>query len=808
VTRTPRIWLSLIAVVAVVAVSLSAAGSAAAGDYYVYSCSTYGNTAPAFSGYSNAAHLVTAGACMQPAPHGGYRSLEINNNTNPVANGYGAEWLAIPPSGISVVGAYTPVNAVIVDGNFSSDGWSGSYTWTGGSQTINCVTGCGSGGLGYADGINTSFAPSPYFGWGVSCTGSSSCSSLSSSGGDVLGVQGVRLTAEENTGPSVVAVGSNNLWYQSAHWVRGGGWPVTFTASDPSGICGTHMVVDGAASGFDNYADYVPDTSRFTQCPASEQPTGTFDTTAYPNGSLGISYQASNAAGVASAPAETLQVDNTPVSLSLSTPNDSDPNGWVNHAVSVLASPSAGPSGVGGTSCSTNNGTAYSYPSGGVPVDGTGVWTVSCTSANNAYDVTGHVASSPTQSVSVHIDETPPAVALEAVNPSDPEAVVADTSDGQSGVSGGQVAMRPANGTTWQNLPTSFDGSHLIARFDDATLARGPWVIQATSCDAAGNCASTEETLTLPVRLASASYVGFGKIVNPLKVKKIRKRVLVGWHWKTVGRHGHKVRMKVGGHHKTITVIKRVEKCTHKRVKVGKHRWRVTTACHPPRIKLLRTKRVGFGRAVTIGGIAATTQGIPLANQPVEILTAPDNGLGEWTLAASVTTNANGGWQAGLRPGPSRLIRAVYPGSPTVLPATGRATLNVPSRIVVSIGPRRLPWSSTLTIRGHLAGGYIPSDGVALRLLVRYPGSRRASSLLALRTNARGAFEIHWSYNGGRGVASYPFWVATTATETDYPFAAGGSRHAVVTFGVPTPHPRASHHHKHKHHKPKRRRRK
>ena len=47
---------------------------------------------------------------------------------------------------------------------------------------------------------------------------------------------------------------------------------------------------------------------------------------------------------------------------------------------------------------------------------------------------------------------------------------------------------------------------------------------------------------------------------------------------------------------------------------------------------------------------------------------------------------------------------------------------------------------------------------------------------------------IHWSYNGGRGVASYPFWVATTATETDYPFAAGGSRHTVVTFGVPTPH--------------------
>jgi hypothetical protein len=32
---------------------------------------------------------------------------------------------------------------------------------------------------------------------------------------------------------------------------------------------------------------------------------------------------------VVSNPSETLQVDNTPVSLSLSTPNDGDPNVWV-----------------------------------------------------------------------------------------------------------------------------------------------------------------------------------------------------------------------------------------------------------------------------------------------------------------------------------------------------------------------------------------------------------------------------------------------------------------------------------------------
>ena len=99
-----------------------------------------------------------------------------------------------------------------------------------------------------------------------------------------------------------------------------------------------------------------------------------------------------------------------------------------------------------------------------------------------------------------------------------------------------------------------------------------------------------------------------------------------------------------------------------------------------------------------------------------------------------------------------------------------------------------MPWAGTLTIHGHLVGGYIPPKGVALRLLVRYPGSRRPTPLLALRTNARGEFSIKWSYHAGRGVATYPIWIATTATETDYPFTAGASRHTLVTFGVSTPH--------------------
>ena len=231
--RTSRICLTLSAI-AVLALAL--AGSATAGDYYVYGCTTYGNTAPAFAGARTAAHMNTADDCMQSAAG----SLEINQILSGVAQGYGASWAATAPPGVAIVGAYTPVNDVIVDGDFSSDGFTGEYQWASGTQAINCVTSCGSGGLGYADGINTSFAPSSWFGWAAGCYLQSSCTS--SAGAAVLGVHGIRLTAEENTGPISSRSAATTCGTQAGKWIRGGGWPVTFTAADPSGVCGTHML--------------------------------------------------------------------------------------------------------------------------------------------------------------------------------------------------------------------------------------------------------------------------------------------------------------------------------------------------------------------------------------------------------------------------------------------------------------------------------------------------------------------------------------------------------------------------------------
>ncbi len=796
-----------------VALMLVWAAIALAGDYYVYGCSSYGNTAPAFQSYTDADHLTPANGCMQPAPGGGYRTLELNNPgpKAPVLHGYGADWSATTPSpAITIVGAYTPVNTVLVDCYLHSDGFTAEYFWAGGNQAIDYINGCNSYGYGYADGVNLGISPgSRYFGWEAGCWLKSSCST-SSSVGAVLGVQGIRLTAQENSGPSLLALGSNNLWYQAGRWIRSGSWPISLAASDPSGVCDMRAWVDGQLLQGPTTA---PDQAVWDQCDpggGAQQWPAAINSTSYPDGQIPFTFQAENAAQVWTTVSETVSIDNSPVSLALSTANDSDPNQWVNYPVTVDAGASAGPSGIGGTVCSTNNGPAYVYPAGGVTLDGTGVWSVSCQAWNNAIDPSGAPALSPRESVTVKIDETPPSIAFEPKDPANPTELVADTSDAQSGVAGGQMYMRPAAGGSWTPLATDFDGQHLLASFNDAGLS-GPYDFMATSCDNAGNCASASEQLTLPVRLRSISDVSLVHIADALKPRVIYERVRVGWHWATVRRHGKRVRVKRGGHLKTIRVVRLVERCTHKRVKTGHHRWHERTICRPPRIVLKDRMRVPFGKPVTVYGVLITSEGWPITGAPVRILTAPDNQLGQFTQATVATTAANGSWAVTLPPGPSRIIDALYDGAATVLPAAGHATVIVPAKVLLNpITPNRTPWASTIRISGRVLGGYLPASSKLLRLDIGVVGLSQIQGIPNIAPDGR--FSVTYTFNAGYGVVRFWFRVSTLA-EAEYPFAPGHSQRRTVTVGVPTPlpptatHHRAAHRRHRAHHHQKRRRR-
>ena len=630
------------------------------------------------------------------------------------------------------------------------------------------------------------------------------------------------VSATEASGPSITAVAApGSLWDQDGpgRWIwnaPGNAWSLPVAGADSSGVCTLSLGV-GTGAPIADPSLPPPNNANWQQCqPASW--TATVDTRDYVSGAgqLPVTLQATNAAGLPNAPmSETLNVDNDPVTVSLSTPDDPNPSLWVNHAVTVDVTPSSGPSGLGGMNCSVNSAAAQTYPAAGLTVDGDGVRTVSCTAWNNAIDPQGN-HNSGTSSVTVHIDEASPAVSLEPVNPNDPTGVVVDTSDSESGVAGGSIEMAPAGSGSWTALPTTFTGSQLVAHFDDAGV-RGAYTFNVRSCDSVGNCASTARTVMLPVRTQAISEVSVEqrpatrcaspgvKLAAAPPARGRRQRVskarLAGASGLGLASDGALLRpraplvpapaaaeviftgssvgsaaLSLSHHPDEQPIIARASKPRQ--------------SCGTPAARLAPRARVAFGQPVRLHGLLMSSAGLPLAGQPVAILTAPDNGSNAFTQAGAVTTAQDGTWTAKLPSGASRIIEAAYAGSPTILPANGYATVITPAKIEITrVTPDRTPWGSTVRITGRVLGGYVPASSKLLRLdlgIVGIPGLSKIQGIPNISPD--GTFTTAYTFAHYQGVVRFWLQVSSLA-EADFPFAPAHSRRWIVTVGVSAPRP-------------------
>jgi len=624
--------------------------AASAGTIEMTSCSGYGGggsdadlAGMVWNGTSNGS-FSTANGCGQG------RSFQIAPAGRP-RQGETALWVTTSPPAIAIVHALTPANEVLVDAT-SGDGFGASFFWDGGSQAISRENSC-CGGSDYGSGINRYLGPSHHFGWRVTCQQNSCGQPL-----QILDVRGV-----DSTPPGVVALGSNNVWYQSGRWIRGSGWPASFQASADAGVCSMRAIIAG--NSIQGPYDGAPNRHSWTQCPTPQTMALALDTTQYANGALPITLSASDPAAPAnvSSPATTLHLDNSPVALSLSGPagGDASSNAGTQY---VTASAAAGPSGVAGVYCSVDGGASGFYPgaSARVPVSGIGPHAIVCHAANTAIDPSGQPASSPT------------------------------------------------------------------------------------------------ETFNLSIRQPTAAAISFSRIADALRCHGVTVKVHVKGKPRTVKRHGKKVR--VPG--RTRIVKHRVRRC-HARTALRKVTMIVKRDGKPVKITKVRrvallphtvqkaTRRVGHGKATTVSGFLEVANGTALSGRQVQILSAPDNGLGQFTPMASVTTGDNGTWTAKVPAGPSRLIEAVYAGDTTTEPATSALVkLIVPARVRIKIRPRIIPWGSMLRITGRVLGGYVPTNSNLLRLNVGIGRIGHLEGLPEIQPNGR--FVIVWRFNAGHGV--------------------------------------------------------
>ena len=289
------------------------------------------------------------------------------------AQGQGAVWQAVAPSGLEIVGAAVPPGGLGSLGvNAGAYGqYGGEFYWDGGSSQI--TSGETSVWLGPM--------ASNYFGFLIVC-GKPGCSELDGLGR--ISATEIVLGVHETVGPAMSASG---LW-QATGWVRGT-WPLGFSGDSPSGLCAMYATLGGQS---------LPGSSSsqspwmWHQCDAPAA-SDSVVTDGYGQGAKTLALSASDAAGDTVGYSKTVYVDNQQPTISLSGPSQAASTAGTQY---VTATAGAGPSGIDGISCTVDGGAAHWYPGAHaqVPVSGVGTHTVRCYSLNNA------VASNRTHGVS------------------------------------------------------------------------------------------------------------------------------------------------------------------------------------------------------------------------------------------------------------------------------------------------------------------------------------------------------------------------------------------------------------------------
>ena len=381
----------------IAATLLVSCGVAMAGTFPVVICGSSPRDPADGLIWSANAPLVATAQCPYNGP-----GLELYSPANKtVGKNATAAFKVTSPGGIAVYSIHV-VNAY--SSGIGTGGWWGEFYWNGGPGPAGRSGPLSDAQFNNGGCCSQTNLQSQTIGWFIACN-QSSCSS--GAAGRVRGMAELDLVGEEAQAPTIIASGGDNLWYQGG-WVRGL-WPVSFTASDPSGVCGAAVVFGSLPAILTPTPDTAPNRHTWQQCPQQSVPAAV-DTSAS-DGSLGrgegamqLRLTATNTAGVTANPTKTVYVDDSTPTVSLSGPTDAPSTAGTQY---VTATASAGPAGVAGLSCSLNGAPAQWYPgsSARVAVQNLGPNSVTCSAANKARDVAGNPAWSAPASWTLSIRE-------------------------------------------------------------------------------------------------------------------------------------------------------------------------------------------------------------------------------------------------------------------------------------------------------------------------------------------------------------------------------------------------------------------
>lgn len=358
----------------------------------------------------------------------------------------------------------------------------------------------------------------------------------------------------------------------------------------------------------------------------------------------------------------------------------------------------------------------------------------------SATDVAGN--ESPQQTVHVKVDQTAPElVVFEAVNPADPRRLEVAASDKTSGVAGGVIEYRRLSGGdgAWIALRTTKVGTRLISNIDDDALPHGVYQLRARVTDNAGNEATGDHRRDGSVAsfdtatLRQATNLAAG-LIDP----------------------GKKARCKA--------------KPKHNR---GKKKKRCKKARVVPPGSLVASLTAQFGKSATARGSLTNAAGGPLPAARVEVYAKQASAGAVFKAVAHLRTDAAGNFAYGVSPGPGRVIRFAFAGSPRQRASHGDVTLRVPASATIRSNKKTARNGQRVRFTGRLRSLPIPASGKVIDLQAFYRGRWR--TFATPRATANGAWKYIYRFGATRGRVDYRFRVVVRP-ESGYPFDLGYSK--------------------------------
>jgi hypothetical protein len=323
--------------------------------------------------------------------------------------------------------------------------------------------------------------------------------------------------------------------------------------------------------------------------------------------------------------------------------------------------------------------------------------------------------------------------------------------------------------------------------------------------DAAGNHGwSGYTSWTLTIREPTVTAIGFSRLVDRLRCHRASRAVTIPARWITVHRHHRLVSIREPAR----TTFRTVTLC-HPRIQKRTIIVWATSRRHGKAVRIERRKTirvallphqvmsnwhwVWHGRPSSVSGWLGMPDGTALPGQIVHVFTAPDNGLGQFSLAAAVITGSDGSWTAQLPAGPARLVEAIYDGSPTLEPSSSaQVKVIVPAKIrLISVWPARVAWGGTVHIVGQILGGYLPVGGALVRLRIG-EGSSYTTYGVQEHVTGSGRFSTTYTFGAGLSYVYQTFWFQlATLPMSNMPWAPADSAKQTVLVGghpaIPAP---------------------